>query len=482
MNFRIVTTVAAIVACAPASPPSQGSKTSRAAEAIDRLAPTIKPKSDSNTSFTLAQRMKYHMVPAVSIAVIDSGRIVWSAAFGLKNDTDSASTTTLFQAASISKPVASLGTMRLVQEGKLALDEDVNARLTTWKVPASRFTQTEKVTLRRIMSHSAGLTVHGFPGYASSDSVPTTVQILDGLKPANTLPVRVDVVPGSLWRYSGGGMTVMQLLVSEVTGTPYPEFLRTAVLQPLGMTRSTYEQPLPAARASEAATGYRPDGKAIVGRWHTYPEMAAAGLWTTPEDLSHMIIGVQQMASAKSQTPLSQESIRQMLTLTKGSYGLGFAVDTIGGVTRFSHGGANEGFRAQFMGFVETGQGVAVMTNSDNGGALVGEIIAALAAEYGWKGSYGLELDVVGWTADQRAGAAGRYQVVGQPFVVSISTASDSLFIEVPGEIRRSILFPTSDSTLVGQEGGVTLTLARDKRGRVTSLAIDGAMRATRIK
>ncbi len=228
---------------------------------------------------------------------------------------------TLFQAGSISKPVAAMGALRLVEQGTLSLDEDVNTKLKSWKVPENEFTATEKVTLRRLVSHTAGLTVHGFPGYDIEVPMPTTVQVLDGA--GNTAPVRVNVVPGSIWRYSGGGYTVMQLLVSDVTGKPFAQYMSEAVLGPVGMSHSTYEQPLPPARAAQTASGYYADRSAVSGKWHVYPEMAAAGLWTTPTDLARFAMEVQQSLAGKSNKVISQAMTRQQLTAQMNDFGLG---------------------------------------------------------------------------------------------------------------------------------------------------------------
>ena len=217
----------------------------------------------------------------------------------------------LFQAGSISKPVAATAAMKLVEEGKLALDQNINTFLTTWKVPENEFTKDKKVTLREIMSHSAGVTVHGFPGYAAGDPVPTLVQILDGVKPANTPPIRVDVVPGSIWRYSGGGYTIMQLAMTDVTHEPFPEIMRNTVLIKAGMRDSTYENPLPSRLSGVAATGYRSDGTPVPGRYHTYPEMAAAGLWTTASDLARFGIEIQKSREGRSNRILKQATVRR---------------------------------------------------------------------------------------------------------------------------------------------------------------------------
>ena len=268
------------------------------------LRPNVEVTNRAPERWRLEDRMAHHRVPGVSIAVIENGRVAWARGIGVTRagGLDSVTPATLFQAASISKPVTQTAMLRLVEQGVLSLDADVNTYLTSWEVPESAHTATEKVTLRRIASHSAGLTVHGFPGYAQDVPVPTAVQVLNGAAPANTKPVLVDTTPGAITRYSGGGTTVMQHLLADVTGKPFPVLMRELVLQPAGMTRSTYDQPLPAARAAEAARAHRRDGTVIPGGWHTYPEMAAAGLWTTPTDLLTWALAIANARAGRSAT------------------------------------------------------------------------------------------------------------------------------------------------------------------------------------
>jgi CubicO group peptidase (beta-lactamase class C family) len=325
----------------------------------------------------LQELMKVYKVPALSVAVVDDFKIAEVKAYG-------ASPTTLFQAGSISKPVAAAGALYLVEHGKLSLDEDVNKKLKTWKVPENEFTKTEKVTLRRLMSHTGGLTVHGFPGYDIDEPVPTLVQIFNGEKPANTPPIRVDITPGNQERYSGGGVTIEQQLMIDVTGKPFPAFMRETVLGPIGMDHSSYEQPLPPALAAQTATGTRADGTSIHGRWHVYPEMAAAGLWTTPTDLCKFAIEIALSRNGKSNRVLSEKMTREMLTPVKDEAGLGFFLekDQPG---QFGHNGADEGFQALLTMNYESGKGAALMADSDNGIAVANWVLRAIAKENGWK-------------------------------------------------------------------------------------------------
>jgi CubicO group peptidase (beta-lactamase class C family) len=238
--------------------------------------------------------------------------------------------------------------------------------------------------LRRILLHSAGLTVHGFPGYAVGARIPTLVQILDGVKPANTAAIRVDVIPGSTSRYSSGGYTVMQQMMIDVTGTSFPEFMLEAVLTPLSMTASTYEQPLPNEKAATAATGYYANGKQVKGKWHIYPEMAAAGLWTTASDLARFTIGIQQALAGKSNPVISQSMTRQVLTAQKGNSGLGFGLGGSGKRLSFVHGGQDEGFDTFLLFYAESGQGVVIMINANDDSGAVNRMVSAVRREYHW--------------------------------------------------------------------------------------------------
>jgi CubicO group peptidase (beta-lactamase class C family) len=343
-------------------------------------------EKDPPLRLSLAQAMQAYNVPGLSVAVIDHYKIAWAKGYGVigTGSTTPVGTGTLFQAGSISKPVAATAALALVQQGKLSLDEDVNQKLKTWKVPENEFTKDQKVTLRRLMSHTAGLTVHGFPGYDVDAPLPTVVQVLNGEKPANTDPIRVDIVPGTKDRYSGGGVTIEQLLMMDVTGKTFPALLRETVLDKIGMSASSYDQPLPSARAALTANGTYGDGKSVHGRWHIYPEMAAAGLWTTPTDLAKFAIEIAQSKNGKSNKVLSQKTVEEMLTpvLPHGP-GLGFFVEEQNpGV--FGHNGADEGFQALLTMNWQTGNGVAIMADSDNGIAVADLLLRSVAKEYSW--------------------------------------------------------------------------------------------------
>lgn len=362
-----------------------GSTQERIQKVESCLPPPVVVKGSPTPCRTLRDRMTEMHVPGVSIAVVHNGVIEWARGYGVKQLGGAAVTPeTLFQAGSISKPIAALGALRLVQEGKLALDSDVNSTLTTWKIPDSAAAPGSVVTLKKLLTHTAGFTVHGFPGYAANTSVPTLVQVLNGVPPTNTAPIRLESVPGSKWNYSGGGFTVMQQLVLDVTKKPFPKFLQETVLLPIGMTHSTYEQPLPSKVGPLAAMPYMANGTAIAGGPHTYPEMAAAGLWTTPSDLARYIMEVQQSLQGHANHVLSQQVTKQMLTPGKGRWGLGVEIGGSESNQYFSHGGVNKGYESLFVAYEHGGSGAVVMTNAQGGSQLASEIMRSIAVAYNW--------------------------------------------------------------------------------------------------
>src|ERR1022692_3708713 len=351
---------------------------------IRELPPSVIVRGEPIATPKLADRMSALHIPGVSIAVIHDGKIEWARGFGVSSIGGPPVTPeTLFRAASISKPVAAMAVLRLVDQGKLNLDTDVNQYLKSWKLPANEFTAKTKVTIRQLLTHTAGLTVHGFAGYAAGVPLPTLVQVLDGEKPANSGPIRVDIEPGSIWRYSGGGYVVAQQLVQDVTGQPFAKLMHDTVLEPIGMIRSTYEQPLPKSRMAEVATPYRGDGQPVPGGPHAYPEMAPAGLWTTPSDLARYAIEVQKSLAGSSNRLLSAAMVREMLKPGMNRWGLGVETGGSGEHPYFTHGGANEGFQCNLVAY-NNGDGAVMMTNSDSGGALAAEILRTIAYEYKW--------------------------------------------------------------------------------------------------
>jgi CubicO group peptidase (beta-lactamase class C family) len=353
-----------------------------AAPLIARIEAAQTPNRQVLDSFTLPELMQRFHVPGLSIAVVRDFKIHWKKAYGTA-DVESGrpvDTHTLFQAASISKPVTAMAAMRLVDEHRLSLDDDINTILKSWHVPI------HSVTPRSLMSHTSGADDgFGFPGYDPSAPRPTVVQILDGKPPSNVGPVLFARPPYQAYKYSGGGVTIMQLALMDLIGKPFAAFMRSVVLDPLGMTDSSYEQPLPSARASHAARAHDGEGKSMGASWHVYPEQAAAGLWTSPGDLARFIIEVQTAVRGPKGVVLTQSAASAMVCpVGVGPFGVGLSIEKRGEGWYFSHNGSNWGFRGDILGHVRKGYGVAILTNSDNGGPLINAIEARVAAAYHW--------------------------------------------------------------------------------------------------
>lgn len=380
-------------------------------------------------------------VPGVSIAVIDGGEIVWARGFGRRDVARDlpVEPDTRFQAASISKPVSALAALALVEAGTLALDADVNDYLRSWQVPPVDGWQ-PRITLRQLLSHSAGLTVHGFPGYRRDRPLPCVVEVLDGKNPANTLPVRVDSMPGTQFRYSGGGYTVLQQVMTDVTHEPFPDLMERLVLGPAGMTKSGYLHPLPEPLHDVASHAYRTGGGEVTGGWHTYPELAAAGLWTTPSDLCRLGMLLQRTLAGQEDAIISPAMLREMLTPpVEPLMGLGFFLEGEGAGSRFEHSGGNEGFRCRLKLYRQGGFGAAVMTNSDQGGYLVEALLNAIATEYRWPGYLPETAAPVSVEVSALDALAGRYEL--WPGVwLTVERVGDRLTLRTPDQPALALL------------------------------------------
>jgi CubicO group peptidase (beta-lactamase class C family) len=378
---------------------------------------------------------------------------------------------TLFAAASVSKPLTALAALRLVQGGKLSLDEDVNARLRSWKVPESDLTRRQKVTLRGLLSHTAGIANQVFKGYAPTDPLPSVAQILRGESPASSTPVVVETVPGTAQQYSNAGYLIVQQLLTDVTGMPFPEILKGSVLGPTGMRRSTFEQPLPGKWRDAAATGYRADGSPVESR--IVPFMAPAGLWTTPSDMARLIIELQAEYAGESARILSPQTAREMLPREGGSLPLGFHTISAGRSPIFGHKGHIDGFGCEVEALTDRQEGVVVMTNGDRGNGLAEEVIRAVAAEYEWPALRSQEHSVVEVNPAALSRYVGRYELPGRD-TLSITLSGGRLLLQsraLGGEPRE--LLAESDTRFFLLDPAVVFEFRQSPDGAVTGLGVE---------
>lgn len=439
----------------------------------------------------ITDRMKYHKIPGVSIAVINNYKVEWARSYGMREAGTNEVVTphTIFQAGSVSKTITAAAVLRLVQQGKLHLDEDVNNKLVSWKVPENEYTKDQKVTVRRLLTHTSGLTGSSSGDYAVGGGVPTLLQILDGQRPATSPPIRVVFVPGSKQFYSSSSFFVLQQLLVDVTGKPFPQLMREMIFRPLKMESSTFEQPAPQTFQLKAASGHYPGDTVVEGKWYVKPEMAAAGLWTTAPDLARFVIEIQKSRIGKSNKILSTAITSQMLTSEQKQIsggegvlveqrGLGFELRTGNNFVRFSHGGRTTGYNCQIIGF-DNGQGVVVMTNGHNQ-SLVREIVRSVAQEYAWSEYLPRERKVLNLEPDLLETFVGEYEFPeGRNPRVSVVSIKDGKL-----QLDGMLLQAESQTSFFGV-GEATYTFNRDEKGQVKEMIYDvGALRliAKKIK
>ncbi len=432
-------------------------------------------QTGEDDTWSLAERMKEYNINGVSIAVIHNYQVEWARGYGSADVSEKRPVTeaTLFQAASISKSLNSIGVLKLVEEKKLDLNSDINKYLVRWKFPYDTVSHNKVITTVNLLSHTGGLTIHGFPGYAKGEAIPTLSQILDGQKPANTEPVRSSIEPGKRVIYSGGGVTISQMIVMDITNQPYDKFMQENVLDKLGMTGSTFAQPPPADKEKILATGYKADGREVTGKYHIYPEQAAAGLWTNPADLCKYIIETQLSYLGKSSKVLTPEMTRLRVTPVLEDAALGVFVNSrvAGSSKYFNHNGGNEGFTCTSIGCLDQGEGVVIMTNSDNS-SILDEIANSVATVYKWKDYYLPEIKkVVEIERSVLEKYAGKYEIGGTTITFKMTDAG--LSVNVFGDLFWNVYF-TSESEFFVKESRGYFKFQTDKDNKVTGFLING--------
>jgi CubicO group peptidase (beta-lactamase class C family) len=452
---------------------------------IDRIVNNLQPQASlrgkPTDPKTLSDRMSYYHSPGVTIAVINDFKIEWAQGFGICDSQSQQPVTidTLFQAGSISKAIFALGVMRIVQEGHLNLDRDINHYLTTWQIPATENWQ-PRITLRQILSHTAGLTTDGFAGYLTSEAIPTVPQILNGEPPANSEQVRVNIFPGMQFRYSGGGTTVAQQAVIDLLGKPFPQIMRELVLDRLQLNNSTYEQPLPERLKTQAATGHPSKGIPIAGGFHIHPEMAAAGLWTTPTDLAKVGIELMEILNDRStHNLLTQDTLTSMLLpqlenqiIGDKFAGIGFFCDGCEDSFQFGHAGSNEGFTSLMRFYPNVGQGVVMMINSNEGLPLIfHEILRAIAIEYKWDDAISEDKTIISLENIERY--VGLYlSSTGTEFEISMD--GDRLLFN-HGQQSPLPIYPSSITDFFSHAINMNISFEINDKQRITSMSISQA-------
>lgn len=429
----------------------------------------VKITGDTN-HVTLKERMNFYHVNGISIAVIKDYKVEWAKGYGWADEREKrpVNTNTRFLAGSISKSLNSIGVLKLAQDKKLDLYADINNYFSSWKFPYDAVSKGKKINSANLLSHTAGLNVHGFNGYEIGDTIPSLIQILDGIKPANTVAVRSVFEPGLKFQYSGGGTMISQLLVQDITKLPYEIYMKSNILDPIGMKNSSFSQP-PIEKQNLLATGYYRDGKEVKGKYRLYPEQAAAGLWTSATDLAYFVIETQLSLKGKSNKVLSAEMTKVMLTPYIDRYAaLGTYIKQVEKQTFFHNDGSDEGFVSQYYGTLGGGNGVVVMANTHSM-AILGEIVNSVATVYGWSGFYKPQIkSVITVNNDTLKSYAGKY-LVDNKSSIEISYEKDNLFLH-QGNATVKLHFTTNTDFFFVEIPGSTFKFTKDSQNKVNAL------------
>jgi CubicO group peptidase (beta-lactamase class C family) len=481
MNYRQLFVAAMLLALVSASSAAQSIDTAKIKRVEQGLMTSFVIKGQPIPAYTITDRMKYHKVPGLSIAFIENGKISWARQYGVKQSgsSDPVTDATLFQAGSVSKPIAAAVSLSLVKDGQLNLDNDVNTYLKSWHVPENKFVATEKVTLRRILTHSAGVTVHGFQGYAPDSNVPSLRQVLDGESPAMNKKIVVDTVPGSIWRYSGGGYTIMEQMLEDISRKRFASLAHEMIFEKLGMTHSTFQQPLDRRFEKDAARGHGVFGKPFDKNF-IQPELAAGGLWSTPTDLARFTIDVVKASGESKGKVLNQELASLMINPQFKNWGLGFSMNG----NAFSHPGSCEGFRTILVYHKDKAEGVVMMTNAENGDNLMREIINSIAKTYGWSNFTPREREMYTLAKETYEKYQGNYDT-GSGILFDIRFENGLLNVYVNEELRTT-LYPESEKRFFILEDRHAYTFITNDAEEVESVAIAGVaptlVKARKIK
>ncbi|PQJ82160.1 serine hydrolase domain-containing protein [Polaribacter glomeratus] len=427
------------------------------------LSKMVQIKGDSIKKYTILERMDFYKVPGVSIAIVQNRKIKWAKGYGYANTETGTKidTETLFQAGSISKPLAALSALKLFENDSLELDKNVNYYLKNWQIPDNKFTKTEKVTIERLLTHTAGITVHGFPGYQQSDNFPDIIDVLNGN--GNTAKIVVNMIPGSIWRYSGGGYTIMEKVVEDISGLTLEDYMHKNILQPMGMKNSTYQQPIAKKFQKNISSAYDENGKLIKGLWNNYPEQAAAGLWTTPSDLAKYCIEMQEILNSKKVGILTKATVEKMLTKHKNDWGLGPSLQNEKDSLIFGHGGKNAGFTNDMKAYAYQGNAIIVMTNADNGSKLISEIENSVSKYYNWSISKTKIIEVIKLSETDLKKYLGKYELKEENLILEVQLKESQLLItNTPlGDLN---MIPISATKFIEPENGTVIEFLFDKK------------------
>ncbi|MDN3651670.1 serine hydrolase domain-containing protein [Thalassotalea ponticola] len=352
---------------------------------LDNLIPKVVFLNSPDEGRSITQRMQELKVSGISIALIKNHKIDWSSALGkISYDSeDKVTCTTLFQAASLSKPITMMGVLNMKEKGVVSLDQNISEYLKSYSLPEGKQSAEKPVTFRNLLNHTSGITSGGYVGYSQGEPVPSDIEILKGVSPSNTPKISVESTPGSKLSYSGGAYTLVEVALQDIFGKSFNSVMSDWSLSPLKMNLSSFSQPLLKSEYKHVALGHDVDGNVLKGGWNNYPTQAAAGLWSTASDLAKFLIEISRGYNGVGGV-YSKGVIKELLKDKIDGHYFGFVALGDNEELALAHYGGNAGYRTAMVIHLATGNGAVILTNSDNGSVILGETLRAISKHYNW--------------------------------------------------------------------------------------------------
>lgn len=428
----------------------------------NRLTPAVQIKNDLQF-YNIEERLTHYGIPSFSMALIKNGKVVFSKAYGngRRESGVKASPRSIYQVGSISKSITAATVMKMEGRGEIDLDVDVNNYLTSWAVPSNKFTASIPITLRHLLSHRAGINNANTKGFTNEESLPSLVEYISG---KTKYPgISVDTFADIRYRYSNLGYALVQLILEDVTDLPFWEVARNEVLDPLGMSHSSFEIYNPNDADEEVVYAYQSDGDVYDGKWNNAAAVTSGGLYSSPEELSKYVIEIWNCLNGNGKL-LSQESVRQMVSGKR--YGLGFDLAEKNGLKSISHTGRVPGFYAYMHIYEESGDGYVMTVNSDNGGDFLREVLRGLSDINNWGLTDPLMIDTVVIDNEELTLLQGKYEanIGGQPYTATLYNTGGRLVLEdMEGE--KFPLAPIDENKFMDMIDAEKLTFTKNEKG-----------------
>lgn len=414
---------------------------------------------------SITDKMSDYQIPAVSLAIINNGEIEWSDIYKNPDFTgeqhlDSVS---LFQAASLSKPVTFFAALRMHAAGEIDLDQNIQDYLKEFVLPEGKQTAENPVTFRNIFSHTSGINSGGYLGYEQGLLLPSDLDILKGGAGVNSPAIQVVMPPNETLAYSGGAYTLAELALQDLFEDEFENIMKKWILEPVGMKYSEFTQPLHDSISKQVAKAYSSSGKPIEGGWRNYPEQAAAGLWSNATDMARFLTEIYKAYHGKSAV-FSQSDIQTIISHERDGHVYGFLLNQVGDDVSITHYGGNAGYRTGMTISLKSGNGMVYLINSDNGGDLGNELLLSASQVYNWKHFKQTEVQRGQVNSERLKRLAGLYKWNNQiELTITFNEVDNNISLHFPnGDAYKLIAIVGDELEFVHSNTGVKIAFLRE--------------------